>query len=96
MISGKLGRLPYIRIPTLNILDTTQIRKIIDTIKIRIDPATSINGGFEILIRPNIIIGEKKGIIDIVVISVLSGFLTSTPSIINGTIKNIITGKISC
>ena len=76
MISGKLGRFPYIKIPTLKILETTQITNAIETIKIAIDPNISSKGGFDRLIRPNIIIGEKKGIMDSVVIRVLSGALT--------------------
>ena len=59
---------------------------------IPIDDKISIIEGSARLIRVNMIIGEKNGIIDIVIAKALLGFLTSKPSISSGTIKIIITG----
>ena len=96
MISGSEGRLPYISIPTRNILERSQIKMIIEITKIRMEPTISIIGGLAIFILPNIMIGAKKGIMDIVVINVLSGDFTMNPMSMSGTTKNMMIGNMSC
>ena len=75
MISGSVGRLPYIKIPTLKIFPANQMKNIMVPIKMIIDNKISVNGGVWTEIRVNIVIGEKNGIIDEILLRLLVGLL---------------------
>ena len=62
----------------------------------KIDPQISSGDGAAVLMRANIRMGEKKGIMDMITETVLCGFFTIKVIVTRGMIRSITIGKDAC